>query len=205
MADCVFYCGPMGSAKTAQALMANFQYRERGKSVWLIKPATDTREEIKYENGIPVKTLVKSRIGIEAWADVVNPADSIIPPGPTDLIICDEAQFLTAAQVEELKVLADVRDITVFCYGLRTDFKSELFEGSKRLLELASKIVEVPVICECGNAAVVNARFKDGHVVFEGEQVDIGGDEKYKALCFGCWRRKIDEELDGMYYSFNSL
>jgi thymidine kinase len=183
----------MGSSKTAHALMTTFQYKERNKTVWLIKPAIDTREKIKYENGRPTKTLIKSRIGIEAWADVIQKTDYIIPPGPTDLIICDEAQFLTTDQVEELKMLADVRDITVFCYGLRTDFKSELFEGSKRLLELASKIVEVPVICECGNAAVINARLVDGQIVTEGEQVDIGGNEKYKAFCYACWKNKSEK------------
>lgn len=193
MAELIFYCGPMGSSKTAHALMTNFQYKERNKSVWLIKPAIDTREKIKYENGRPTNTLIKSRIGIEAWAEVIQETDHIIPPAQTDLIICDEAQFLTTDQVEELKMLADVRDITVFCYGLRTDFKSELFEGSKRLLELASKIVEVPVICECGNAAVINARLVDGQIVTEGEQVDIGGNEKYKAFCYACWKNKSEK------------
>lgn len=189
MAELIFYCGPMGSSKTAHALMTNFQYKERNKSVWLIKPAIDTREKIKYENGRPTKTLIKSRIGIEAWAEVIQETDHIIPPAQTDLIICDEAQFLTADQVEELKMIADVQGISVFCYGLRTDFRSNLFEGSKRLFELASKILETPVICDCGNTAVINARLVDGNIVTEGEQVDIGGNEKYKAFCYACWKR----------------
>lgn len=189
MADLIFYCGPMGSSKTAHALMSNFQYKERNKHVWLIKPAIDTREKIEYSNGKPVKTLIKSRIGIEAWADVIQEADLIIPPLQTNLIICDEAQFLTTKQVEELKMIADTRGIQVFCYGLRTDFQAHLFEGYKRLFELASKIIELPVICDCGNAAVVNARLINGNIVTEGEQIDIGGDEKYKAFCYACWRR----------------
>lgn len=189
MANLVFYCGPMGSSKTAHALMSNFQYKERNKSVWLIKPAIDTREKIKYENGRPVNTLIKSRIGIEAWAYVIQENDKIIPPAYTDLIICDEAQFLTTKQVEELKVIADTQNIPVFCYGLKTDFRSNLFEGSKRLFELASKIKEIPVICDCGNIAVINARLVDGHIVTEGVQVDIGGDEKYKAFCYACWKK----------------
>jgi thymidine kinase len=189
MADCIFYCGPMGSSKTAQALMAHFQYKERGKSVWLIKPATDTREEIKFENGIPVKTLVKSRIGIEAWADIISPTDSIIPPGPTDLIICDEAQFLTTKQVDELKAIAESTSIDVYCYGLRTDFRSQLFQGSKRLFELATKLVELDSVCDCGNKAIISARMIDGKVVTEGQIVDIGGDEKYKAMCYSCWKQ----------------
>lgn len=189
MADLIFYTGTMGSSKTAHALMTQFQYKERHKTVWLIKPAIDTREKIKYENGKPTKTLIKSRIGIEAWADVIQESDHIIPPIETNLIVCDEAQFLTVEQVEELKMIADTRGVQVFCYGLKTDFTSHLFEGSKRLLELASKIIELPVICDCGNAAVINARLADGNVVTEGKQIDIGGDEKYKAFCYACWRR----------------
>lgn len=189
MADLIFYCGPMGSSKTAHALMSNFQYKERGKQVWLIKPAIDTREKIEYVNGRPTKTLIRSRIGIEAWADVIQETGHIVPPAETNLIICDEAQFLTSSQVEELKMLADTKNILVFCYGLRTDFKSKLFEGSKRLFELASKIKDIPVICDCGNTAVINARFVDGNIATEGEQIDIGGDEKYKSFCYACWRR----------------
>jgi thymidine kinase len=179
----------MGSSKTAQALMANFQYRERGNNVWLIKPETDTREEAQYDNGKVVKTLVRSRVGISAWADAISNTDSIIPPIHTNVIICDEAQFLTAKQVEELRMLADTGNIQVFCYGLRTDFRSQLFEGSKRLFELASRIVDIPVVCDCGNTAVINARIINGSITTEGEQVDIGGDDKYRAFCYACWRK----------------
>lgn len=189
MAELIFYTGPMGSSKTAHALMTNFQYTEKGKSVWLIKPEIDTREEMQYDNGKAIKTLIKSRVGISAWADAISSADKLVPPDGTTTIICDEAQFLTAAQVEDLKVLADEEDIQVLCYGLRTDFTSHLFEGSKRLFELASIIQEIPVICDCGNFAVINARIKDGAIVTEGDQVDIGGDDKYRAFCYACWRK----------------
>ena len=118
MAELIFYTGPMGSSKTAHALMTNFQYTEKGKKVWLIKPALDTREEFQYDNGRVVKTLIKSRIGITAWADAINRDDKLNPPEGTTTIICDEAQFLTATQVEELKLFADEKDIQVFCYGL---------------------------------------------------------------------------------------
>ena len=189
MAELIFYTGPMGSAKTAQALMTNFQYQDRGNNVWLIKPATDTREKMQYTGNGITKTLVRSRIGISAWADAISSTDKIIPPDNTNVIICDEAQFLTATQVEELKMLSDTAGIQVFCYGLRTDFRSQLFEGSKRLFELASKIVDSSVICDCGNSAVINARIKDGAVITEGDQVDIGGDDKYRAFCYACWRK----------------
>jgi thymidine kinase len=189
MAELIFYTGPMGSSKTAHALMTNFQYKEKGKNVWLIKPATDTREEMQYHNGKAVKTLVKSRVGITAWADAIPTTGHIVPPEGTTAIICDEAQFLTAAQVEELKMLADEKNIQVLCYGLRTDFRSCLFEGSKRLFELASVVKNIPVICDCGNFAVINARIVNGEITVEGDQIDIGGDEKYRAFCYACWKR----------------
>ena len=189
MAELIFYTGPMGSSKTAHALMTNFQYREKGKNVWLIKPAIDTREEMQYHNGRAVKTLIKSRVGITAWADAITAIDSIIPPAGTTIIICDEAQFLTPGQVEELKLLSDRDGIQVLCYGLKTDFRSQLFEGSKRLLELASEIKDIPVICDCGNVATINARIVDGRITVEGDQVEIGGDEKYRAFCYACWKK----------------
>ena len=96
MAELIFYNGPMGSSKTAHALMTNFQYKERDKKVWLIKPAIDTREDIVYNNGKAIKTLVRSRVGINAWADAISTTDSLNPPEKVDAIICDEAQFLTA-------------------------------------------------------------------------------------------------------------
>jgi thymidine kinase len=189
MAELIFYNGPMGSSKTAHALMTNFQYKERDKKVWLIKPAIDTREDMVYNNGKAIKTLVRSRVGITAWADAISATDVINPPEKVDAIICDEAQFLTAKQVEELKMLADREDIQVLCYGLRTDFRSHLFEGSKRLFELASVIKDIPVICDCGNFAVINAKIVNGSITTEGEQVDIGGDEKYRAFCYACWKK----------------
>lgn len=189
MAELIFYTGPMGSSKTAHALMTNFQYKEKGKNVWLIKPAIDTREDQVYQNGRAVKTLVRSRVGITAWADAIQTDDHLCPPDGTTAIICDEAQFLTASQVEELKMLADRDGIQVLCYGLRTDFRSQLFEGSKRLFELASVVKNIPVICDCGNFAVVNAKIVNGAITTEGNQVDIGGDEKYRAFCYACWKK----------------
>lgn len=189
MAELIFYTGPMGSSKTAHALMTNFQYKEKGKNVWLIKPAIDTREDQVYQNGRAVKTLVRSRVGITAWADAIQTDDHLRPPDGTTAIICDEAQFLTASQVEELKMIADRDDIQVLCYGLRTDFRSQLFEGSKRLFELASVVKNIPVICDCGNFAVVNAKIVNGAITTEGNQVDIGGDEKYRAFCYACWKK----------------
>ena len=190
MSELIFYTGVMGSAKSAHALMLNYQLKEKTRNVWLIKPAIDTREPILYPES---KTPIRSRIGIEALADVIYTNDLISTPKSTDVIICDEAQFLTSNQAEQLKLISDTQHISVYCYGLKTDFKSNLFEGSKRLLELASKIIDVPVICECGNVAVISARITDGKVISEGSQIDIGGNEKYKSMCYKCWKQNINK------------
>ncbi len=184
MAELIFYYGAMGCSKTANALMTRFQHVERGRNVWLIKPDIDTRDD-----GVGYKRLTRSRIGIEAWTDIVYPEDVIKPPLGTQLIVCDEAQFLTPEQIDELKVLAESNNIDVYCYGLRTDFRGQLFAGSKRLFELATKLVELDSVCDCGNKAIISARIIDGKVVTEGEVVDIGGDEKYKAMCYSCWKK----------------
>ena len=138
MANLVFYYGAMGCSKTANALMTRFQYIDKGLKVWLIKPEIDTRDDIIKEDGTIV-SLIKSRVGISGEATVIKSDADIIPPTGTELIICDEAQFLTEQQVDELKAIAEVWDIPVYCYGLRTDFRTKLFPGSKRLFELASK------------------------------------------------------------------
>lgn len=192
MADLVFNYGAMGCSKTANALMTRFQYMDRGLKVWLIKPAIDNRDGAD---------IIGSRVGISAIADtVIDSNDNIIDLLPIDnipikLIICDEAQFLTEEQVEQLKYIAESYGIPVYCYGLRTDFRTRLFPGSKRLFELASKTIELESICECGNPAIINARFnKDGKIMSRGAQIDIGGDEKYKALCYACWKKLVEEQ-----------
>ena len=212
MGRLIFYYGTMGCSKTANALMTRFQYIARQKSVWLIKPATDTRDDIIEEDD-HIVTLVKSRVGIEAEAEVISQDTNIyqeyinkyckllnlpaeahymyrVPDNAYDVIICDEAQFLTEAQIEQLKDLATMTSIDVLCYGLRTDFKTKLFPGSKRLFELADKVIELDNICDCGQHAIVNARFNTaGDILLTGSQIEIGGDEKYKALCWKCFKK----------------
>lgn len=187
MADLIFYYGAMGCSKTANALMTEFQYRERGLNVWLIKPELDTRDDLVKEDGTVV-SLLRSRVGISSEAAVISATANIVPPSNTNLIICDEAQFLTEVQVEELKAIAETLNIPVYCYGLRTDFKTKLFAGSKRLFELASKVVGLESVCSCGKPAIINARFSKGRLMTHGSQIDLGGDEKYKALCYSCWK-----------------
>lgn len=189
MADLVFNYGAMGCSKTANALMTRFQYIDKGLNVWLIKPEIDTRDDVIKEDGTTV-SLIKSRVGISGEATVIRSEADIIPPTGTELIICDEAQFLSEFQVDELKAIAEVWNIPVYCYGLRTDFRTKLFPGSKRLFELASKVVELNSVCSCGNPAIINARFNSkGKIVTAGSQIELGGDERYKALCYSCWKK----------------
>lgn len=187
MAKLYFKYGVMGSSKTAQALITKYNYEEKGMRVLLVKPSTDTRDG---------ENIVKSRIGLQSEAFVLPKEDVLLflfvnPTSPRiDAIICDEAQFLTPEQVEAFKKIANIWDIPVLCYGLLTDFKTELFPGSKRLVELADSLTEIKTVCECGAKATVSARLVDGKIVRDGEQVQIGGNEAYKAMCYKCWSSK---------------
>lgn len=187
MADLAFYYGPMGCSKTANALMSRYNALSNNQFVWLIKPAIDTRDDKKLADGTR-KAIVRSRVGIEAEAQPISNIEHITPPIGTQLIICDEAQFLQPWQVDELNDYAKDFDVPVMCYGLKTDFKTNFFSGSKRLFEIADKLVELETFCECGHKAVLTAKFSNGELVTAGRQVDIGGDEKYKAMCYSCWR-----------------
>lgn len=210
MSRLYFKFGAMGSSKTANALMTRFNYLEKNHSVWLVKPQTDTRDDYTDENG-NIVTVVKSRIGLEAPAYVVKEDDDIINLYKTasadvvvndkiiktqkiDVIICDECQFFTEEQIDQLKHIAESDDIPVICFGLRSDFRTKLFPGSKRLFEIADSITEVKSICECGKKAIVNARFdSNGKIVTDGAQVDIGGNEKYKSMCWSCWQKLVNK------------
>ena len=193
MAKLYFKYGAMGSSKSAQALITRFNYEERGMKVWLIKPGTDTRDGI---------ATIRSRIGLRADADVLGANDSVrkaydqrlSEKRRTDVIIVDECQFLTPSQVDELRELVDEEDIPVLCFGLRTDFLTHLFPGSLRLFELADSITEIKTICDCGKKATVNARISNGRVVTEGEQVLLGGNDTYLAMCHSCWKKRIAKE-----------
>lgn len=185
-----FKYGAMGSSKTAQALITKFNYEERNMTVWLIKPSADTRDGADR---------VHSRIGLEERADVICPDDDIRlrfeEHGHTDVIIADEANFFTSAQIDQLREIVDELEIPVLCFGLRTDFLTHTFPGSLRLLEVADAIEEIKTICSCGNKAVVNARIdENGYVVTEGQQVVLGGNDCYVAMCHKCWARAIREK-----------
>lgn len=183
----------MGSSKTAQALMTKFNYEEKGYRVALVKPSIDDRDG----DGV-----IRSRIGLQSECIVVDNDYCFLAYNfrDYDVIIVDEAQFLTARQVLELKMIA-ITYIPVLCFGLKTDFQTHLFEGSKRLFELADSISEIKSICRCGNKAEINARIVDGNVAYDGEQILIGGNDKYEAMCFKCWSENnftkvVDKPMD---------
>ena len=180
MAKLYYKYGVMGSSKTAQALITKFNYEENGSKVLFIKPSTDTRDG---------ENIVKSRIGLSGKAMILKPNDelAIKDIAGYDVIICDESQFFTPEQIERFKDIAVDCNIPVLCYGLLTDFQTHLFAGSKRLIELADSLQEIKMVCKCGCKATVNARLVDGKVVREGEQVMLGGNESYKAMCYECW------------------
>ena len=200
MAKLYYKFGAMGSSKTAQALMTKFNYEEKGKSVLLIKPSTDNRDDMRDAEG-RIHTLVRSRIGLQNEAIAVSPETDVrelflqcSAVAPLDVLICDECQFLTADQVNQMKDLADLDDIPVLCFGLRADFQTKLFPGSKRLFEIADSITEIKSVCRCGRKATVNARFDgNGEIVIEGDQVLIGGNDCYEGVCYNCYRKLIEE------------
>ena len=189
MAKLYFKYGAMGSSKTAQALITKYNYEENDMRVWLIKPSADTRDG---------KTVLRSRIGLEAQCEVIAPDVDVFARfqphgGSCDVIIVDECQFLTPAQIEQLRAIVDEYNIPVLCFGLRTDFQTRLFPGSLRLMELADCIEEIKTMCDCGAKATVNARISDGYIVTEGAQVVLGGNDCYIALCHRCYINGIRE------------
>ena len=188
MAKLYFKYGAMGSSKTAQALITKYNYEENDMRVWLIKPATDRRDGA---------SLVRSRIGLEAEAEAIAPeADlcELFSRRNADVVIVDECQFLPPEQIDQLRRIVDELDIPVLCFGLRSDFQTKLFPGSRRLFELADSIQEIKTICDCGSKATVNARIDgEGYVVTEGAQVVLGGNDCYIAMCHRCWQRAITE------------
>lgn len=190
MAKLYFKYGVMGSSKSAQTLITKFNYEELGMRVWLIKPSIDTRDGAG---------IIKSRIGLQATAKVITPDQNIAEEyhkaGVHDVIIADESQFFTPRQIDELRELVDQEDLPVLCFGLRTDFTTHFFPGSMRLMELADSITEIKMVCACGRKATTNARLDaNGKIVTQGDQVFLGGNDSYVAMCHKCWKQKQAEQ-----------
>ena len=187
MAKLYFRYGAMGSSKSANILMVRYNYEERGQYAVLLKPRTDNRDG-KHE--------IQSRIGLSAPAEYVDEFLKEISESwddetseytyhgkKVDAILVDETQFISPEEVDRLSDIVDFYNIPVLCYGLRTDFLNHLFPGSRRLMEIADVIEEVPTVCWCGKRAQCNTRYANGKIVREGAQIMLGSNESYVALC----------------------
>ncbi|MFE5323599.1 thymidine kinase [Paenibacillus sp. NPDC056579] len=185
MAKLYFRYGTMNSGKSIEVLRTAHNYEEQGKKVLLFTPSVDDR------NGVGT---VASRIGMQKQAIVIDDRIDMVKMAETEkpnCIIIDEAQFLNKEQVLQLTEIVDTLDIPVIAYGLRADFLGQLFEGSYHLLALADKIEEIKTVCWfCDKKAIMNMRCKDGQPVFEGEQIQIGGNESYLPVCRKCYSSK---------------
>ena len=192
MSKLYFKYGAMGSSKSAQALMTRFNYIQKGYDVLLMKPIIDNRDVVDG------KIVVKSRIGIFANCKVFD-KDTDLTKFVKNLgflddkkvVIIDEVQFCTEKQIDELHDISTV--VPVLCYGLLTNYKTKLFEGSKRLIEVAESISEIKSVCSCGRKATVNGRFINNKLVYEGEEIAIGSDESYAGMCYTCYKKLKNE------------
>lgn len=192
MSKLYFIHAPMNGGKSAHLLMKAHSFLENDTPILCIKPSIDNRENCEKIN---------SRIGLSIECLTIDINDNIYliindycsnmegmgQPTPK-WILCDESQFFTEEHINQLAKIVDILDINVMCYGLRNDFTGHLFEGSKRLFELADNIEEIKLSCKCGNKAIINARIDEyGSILREGEQILIGGNESYKSMCRHCF------------------
>ena len=200
MAKFKFIYGPMNGGKTLKLLSTAYNLEENGVQIMVLKPSLDTRDGegvIKTRAGLKRKCIMIDKDinlykAIKAYKNVLDSQLETLK-----WVIIDECQFLTKEQVEQLSDVVDFLNVSVMCFGLRTDFQSHLFEGSKRLFELADDIEEIKSSCTCGERkASINARFdENGEIIIEGGQVEIGGNDKYKAICRKCWKDKVRDKM----------
>ncbi|MBN2479598.1 MAG: thymidine kinase [Parachlamydiales bacterium] len=186
MAKLYFRYGTVGSAKTLNLLAVAHNYRRQGKNISLIKPKLDDR----FGKGI-----IKSRAGLEKQADILVENDTILKLEDfkdVNCILVDEAQFLSAYIIDQFRNITILLDIPVICYGLRSDFKSNLFEGSKRLFELADSIEELKCTCNfCNKKSTMNLKHVNGVATVDGPSIQLGCEELYFPSCYGCYKTQI--------------
>ncbi len=190
MAKLYFYYSAMNAGKTTTLLQSSFNYQERGMNTMLFTASIDDRYG---------KAVISSRIGLKADAHIFDDNLDLfvkiveeMKDRPVHCILVDEAQFLNKSQVQQLGRVADSLKIPVLCYGLRTDFQANLFEGSKWLLALADELHELKTICTCGSKATMNLRIdENGNAVKEGDSIEIGGNDRYIALCRKHFTEKV--------------
>lgn len=201
MSKLYYYYGSMASAKSLRLLSTAYNFEEKNVQIMVLKPSLDTRDG---------EGVIKSRAGLERKCimvdhdvnlyKVVKAYKNVLASQLETLkwVIIDECQFLTEAQIDQLSDVVDFLDVNVMCYGLRTDFKSRLFPSTKRLFELADDIEEIKSTCECGERkASINARFdNNGEIITEGDQIMVGGNETYRAICRKCWKNKVRDKIE---------
>jgi thymidine kinase len=187
----------MGSSKSLRLLTTAHNFEEKEIPFIVLKPSVDTRDGT---------AIIKSRVGLERECVAIDSEDDIYEAvkqynnilltrfSKLEWVLVDECQFLTEKQVDQLAKIVDKLDINVMCFGLRTDFTSHCFTGSRRLFELADYIEEIKTRCSCGNKASINARFNEnGEMVLFGNQLMIGGDDVYTPMCRKCWFEKVKQ------------
>ncbi len=199
MSKLFYFFGGMSSAKTLRLLSTAYNFEEKDVQIMVLKPSLDTRDG---------EGIIRSRAGLERKCimvdqdvdlyQAVKAYKNVLASQLETLkwVVIDECQFLTSEQVDQLSDVVDFLNVSVMCYGLRTDFKSHLFPSTKRLFEIADDIEEIKSTCECGDRKTsINARFdENGDIVTEGSQIMIGGNDKYRAICRKCWKNKIREK-----------
>ena len=196
----LFKYGTMNSGKSLHLLATAHNFDEHSIPFLIFKSSIDNRDgsNIIHSRALGDRTCVTIDVNDNLYRIVTNYFDSLYYTGYEypKWILVDEAQFLTGKQVEELSAIADNFGLNIICYGLRTDFKTNLFEGSKRLFELADSFEEIKTSCSCNHKTIVNARMnKNKEIITDGEQIDVGGNEKYISVCRKCYFSKIGHYL----------
>lgn len=179
----------MNAGKTARLIQLNFDFKRIGKRTMVIKPSQDTRDN-----------KIKSRNGLEADCEMIHSTEELkrYNFNSVDILFIDESQFLTTDEVNYLRQLSMSLPITIYCFGLKSDFMGNLFEGSKRLIEICDKNEELSTLCLCGEEAVMNLKYDNttGDVMKNGDVVECGGDDMYMPVCYRHWLVSNISEID---------
>lgn len=200
MSKLYFYHGCMGSGKSLQLLATAHNFQEKKIPFIILKSEIDDRdgEDVIHSRALGDRecvTVKKTTNLYKLISTMVNINNAMYKP-QLKWVLVDESQFLSKEQVDQLAAVVDKFEVSVMCYGLRTDFQTHLFEGSKRLFEVADTLIEIKSSCECDTKTIFNARVdKNGDIVTEGEQIEVGGDDRYVSMCRKCFYQKTKNPL----------